>query len=355
MFEPVPTAGLVGRLLGRVPREAAFVEIRNILASKPFVEVRESEIADALAKATLLCRDATSELSAIFEQAALLTVVDREVSDADRRGLAALQRAFELTDEEAAAAIECAVSQAFERTMREALADGVFTPEEKKKLEATSKALGMSDALIKKVHSAAAIAAVQAAYTTALADRRFTTDEEAHVTALATALGVTMKMDEETKRIVARSRLMAHIEDGDLPTITVRILLQRGEACHFAADVAHHEMRTVTKRINYSGPMASIKIMKGLRWRIGSVSVQRVTRDVLTQLDTGRMYLTSKRIIVDGSKKNVSIPFGKITKFTVFKDGLQIEKASGRDVYLLGEADWELAGACLDAAAKKLR
>lgn len=108
---PVPKAGMIGRLFGRVPREAAFVEVRNILATTPFEQVRESNIAGALAKAKLLCRDAAKELTGIFEHAALLATVDRELSDGDRRGLAAIQRAFELTDAEAASAIESAVGQ----------------------------------------------------------------------------------------------------------------------------------------------------------------------------------------------------------------------------------------------------
>ncbi len=145
-----PKAGMIGRLLGRVPREAAFVEVRNILATTPFEQVRESDIAKALAKAKLLCRDATKELIAIFEHAALLATADRELSDDDRRGLMAIQRAFELTDAEAASAIESAVGQIFERTMREALSDGNFTEQENAKLEATSKALGMSEVQTKR-------------------------------------------------------------------------------------------------------------------------------------------------------------------------------------------------------------
>ena len=75
----------------------------------------------------------------------------------------------------------------------------------------------------------------------------------------------------------------------------------------------------------------------------------------MTQLDTGDLYVTSKRLFFNGAKKNISIPLGKITMFTVFKDGLQIEKEAGKDPYFLGASDWELAGACLDAAASKLR
>ena len=75
----------------------------------------------------------------------------------------------------------------------------------------------------------------------------------------------------------------------------------------------------------------------------------------MTQLDTGNLYITSKRVLFDGTKKNVSIPLGKITNFTVFKDGLQVEKEAGKDPYFIGASDWELAGACLDSAARKLR
>ena len=129
---PVPKTGFIGRLFGRVPPETAFVEVRNILATTTFEQVRDSDIAGVLAKAKLLCRDVTKELAGIFEHAALLLSADRELSDRDRRGLATLQRAFELTDDEAANAMESAVGQIFERTMREALSDGTFT--EKRRL-----------------------------------------------------------------------------------------------------------------------------------------------------------------------------------------------------------------------------
>lgn len=351
----VPKVGIIWRLIGRVPREVALVEVRNILATTPIEQVRGSDIAAALAKAKMHCRDATEELIAIFEHAAVLATMDIEFSDVDRRRLTSLQRAFELTDAEADRAIESAVGQIFEQTMREALADGTFTKQEKAGLEATSKALGMSEAQTRQLYETAAAATVQAAFTSAIADHRYTMDEEAHVMALARSLGVVIKHDESTEALVARFRLMGKIEEGVLPSVDVPVLLQRGEVCHFSGTAAHHEIKTVTKRINYSGPTASIKIMKGVRWRVGSIAVQKVATDVMTQLDTGKLYITSKRVFFDGTNKNISISLGKIINFTVFKDGLQIEKGSGRDPYFLGTSDWELAGACLDGAVRKLR
>lgn len=59
---PTPKAGIIERLFGRVPRQAAFVEVRNILATTPFEQVRESDLTGALAKAKVRCRDATKNL-----------------------------------------------------------------------------------------------------------------------------------------------------------------------------------------------------------------------------------------------------------------------------------------------------
>jgi hypothetical protein len=118
---------------------------------------------------------------------------------------------------------------------------------------------------------------------------------------------------------------------------------RKSQAWHHLYLVSHHRIKTVTKRINYSGPAASIKIMKGVRWRVGSIAVQRMTTDVMTQLDNGSLYVTSARLFFDGEKKNTSIPLGKITNFTVFKDELQIEKETGPDEYFLG---WLRLGTC---------
>jgi AraC-like DNA-binding protein len=290
------------------------------------------------------------ELTRLFEHAVLVGAMDRELSADDRRGLGALQRAFELTEAEAATAIESAVGQIFERAMREALADGTFTEQERAGLEATSKALGMSEAQTARLYKAAAGAAVQTAFTSAVADRRYAKDEETRVIALARSLGVTIAHDESTRALVERFRLLAEIEEGALPSIDVPVRLHRNEICHFSGAASYHEIKTVTRRINYGGPTASVKIMKGLRWRVGSIAVQRVTTDMMTLLDAGTLYITSKRLFFDGTKKNVSISLAKVANFTVFKDGLQIEKETGRDPYFLGTSDWELAGACLEAS-----
>jgi hypothetical protein len=347
-------AGLFDRVLGRAPRDAAFIEIRNILAGTSFDQVRPAEVAAVLAKSKLTPRDAVEELQGIFEQAAVTLAFDRELGSNDRRTLSFLQRAFQLTDDEAQAATLRAVSAVFLKTMRDALADGSFTPAEKKSLEETAVALGMSEVQTNEVYASAALAAVQGAFNSVVADRRYSMADEQQVQALAASLGVTIAHDEKTAALVERFRLLGRIEDGALTPVAVPILLQRGEECYFAATgLIHKEIRTVTKRINYSGPTASIRITKGLRWRMGSISVERVRQDVLTAVDAVDAYITNKKIFLRGARKNTTLPLAKLAHFTVFGDGIQLEKQTGKDIYLVGAADWELAGAHIEAVVRR--
>lgn len=93
--------------------------------------------------------------------------------------------------------------------------------------------------------------------------------------------------------------------------------------------------------------------MKGLSWRYGSVSVQRVTSEELRQIDSGTLFITNKRLLFNGAAKNVNTPFKKIIHFTLYKDGLQIEKDTGRDQFFLGQGDLEIISGVLEAALRK--
>jgi hypothetical protein len=346
----VPSAGLLRRLSGRVPREHVFVELRNLLATTAFHDVRESDVAAILAKGRLLPREVNDQLTAIYEQAAHLKAFDGTLDEVDRRGLQALKVAFELTDAEADAALERAVSDVYEYVITDALVDDRFTATERARLESIAQGLALPDALRDQLYAKAAKQSLQRVFSAAISDGRYSGHEEQALQELATSLNVKMTHDADTTALIERLRLLGRIVDGHLPEELVAITLKRRETCHFVAEgVTHKELRTVTKRVNYGGPTASIKIMKGVRWRMGSVAVERVSEDILTPLDTVTFYLTSSRVFLQGERKNTTVAFSKIAHFTLYKDGLQIEKDTGRDIYLTGGADWELAAACLGA------
>lgn len=125
------------------------------------------------------------------------------------------------------------------------------------------------------------------------------------------------------------------IENNDLPIIESNISLQKGEICYYTDRCKWMEQRMVTTAINYSNLSYSIKIAKGLHYRIGQIKPKRITESSLQLIDIGTFYLTNKRIIFMGSKKNANITYNKILAITPYTDGVGIEKDAGKSPVLI--------------------
>ena len=215
-------------------------------------------------------------------------------------------------------------------------------------------AFGLPEGMTAEIYKEAVLKTIQKAFDDAVTDRRLTPDEDNRLVKMAAHLGVnSITHSDEDRVTLERFRLLARIEAGELPVLTTGIRLQRGEVCHAEFRCRLHEKRTVTKRVNYAGPTGSIRIMKGLSFRYGSVSVSRVTSEELRQIDAGTLYVTNKRLLFNAAARNLNVPYKKVIAFTMYADGVQVEKDTGRDQYFLGSRDLELLGAVLDAAIGK--
>jgi hypothetical protein len=261
---------------------------------------------------------------------------DHEISPDDLQGLAALREALSLSDADIESARIDVLTGLYRGVLVQALADGHLSDEEKESLEDTRRRLGMSANEAERVYAEEATKLLTWTLKQSLEDGRYTQDEERFIAGLAENLGAKLVFDDRTARLIERGRALARIEAGELPTLhNVPIKLQRGEVAHTAFPCIHKELRTITKTIRYSGPTASIRILKNVRWRVGSVSLDRVQQDVLAELGSGVLYITSARALFVADTRVASIPLGKIVRFTVYSDGLEIQKDSGRPHYFI--------------------
>ena len=351
--EKIRGGSVLQRLAGGAPRAAAFVELRNLLAITPWNTVSIADVARILAKYNLLAADAEVELRSILTRAAKHVVADHQLKEIDEAGLKRLQEAFEFSDEQVRAIFLDAARDLYRQTLVNALADGHITSEERARLDRIAVDLGLSHSESQQLYEEEALRAIQLVFDHVVADKSVSPDEDQRLSEMSSALGVTLSHDVHTATILERYRLFGRIDAGILPEVPVEIELQRGESCHFsAANVTQKELRAISKRVADAGPATSVQVMKGIRFRIGSISSQRIAQDVLTTIDRGPLFVTNKRVFIQGEHKKTSMPLSKLIHFTVFSDGLQIQKDTGKDIFVTGEADWEVAGACLDAAAR---
>ena len=74
--------------------------------------------------------------------------------------------------------------------------------------------------------------------------------------------------------------------------------------------------------------------MKGVYWRVGSFVPQRVTESNLVEITRGTLYVTNKRVILDGQAGNKSVTWRSVFGQELFSDAIKLEKSSGKDPYL---------------------
>lgn len=128
-------------------------------------------------------------------------------------------------------------------------------------------------------------------------------------------------------------------EHAPLPVVDVDILLMRDEVCHWSGKCGLSQIKRVTVGVSYSGPVASIRIMKGLSWRMASYRGQRETEVQLVPVDEGTVYITNRRIVFDGTLKNLVIKLERVIDFHGYKDAIRVEQATGVSPYFMIQGD----------------
>ena len=68
----------------------------------------------------------------------------------------------------------------------------------------------------------------------------------------------------------------------------------------------------------------SLRIMKGVYYRVGAFAGQPVDRTERVHIDTGMVVVTNKHIYFAGPVKAVRVPYAKIVSFQPFSDGIGI-------------------------------
>jgi len=314
----------------------------NRLADGPVSKVTAEAIAEDLRSFGVNGKVARQVVASVWGSAVTAFLADDTITNDEAKYLAELRRALGLSDAELKAAEEELVHTRFGRAVGTVIGDDHLNAADRQKLDDLAKAIRLPQDVADRILLRARENRLAIAAKKAIDDQRLSPTELADLYALARALDIELQLDQHTQAMFDRCSLLWRIDNGELPTLNVGINLQRGEMCHAVADTTWMEMRTRTDRINYGGPVASIRICKGLRYRVGSVRVQRITREELIEVDRGRLYLTNKRVIFDGGKKNTSIRLSALLSFTPFADGVVLEKSSGRSPHLLLNGDVEV-------------
>ncbi|MDP3442351.1 MAG: hypothetical protein Q8T08_05770, partial [Ignavibacteria bacterium] len=231
--------------------------------------------------------------------------------------------------------------------MLDLVSDVLITDDEETEIMSWQNIFGMTKEQIEEITNPVLQEVLNAKMNEFTEDERISPEEEQSIVELAKNLRATLNVTPETQNQIDSMKALWNIENGDLPPLEVEIILQKSEFCVFTKAVDYLEKRKITTGYNYGGPSFRLKIAKGIYYRAGNVRGSRQTEDILTKIDSGRFYITNKRVLFYGTLGNKTIRYNQIIDFEVYSDGLRISKATGKDAVFSFDNETQLAGAYL--------
>jgi|GEM_PF-2074101 len=162
-------------------------------------------------------------------------------------------------------------------------------------------------------------------------------------------------LSPDTSLLIERGRKLYQAYHGPLEAVEAPILLKRGEFCVHVVTAEAREERSRTVRVNYHGPTVRIPIMKGVSYRLGSISPTRQTEEYQHSFGTGALCMTNMRLLWVSPAKSISVALSNIVRFDLFSDGLKVFKGSGKPLLFVWQGEDPIATAMAQRTIEELR
>lgn len=328
------------KLLRREPRENAYIEIHNTIARAPINELGKDDIDAILAEHKINAAAAKSRLTSIYAEVLKHYVKDFRLSDEETQQLGHLRDILSLDPADTGHVHAAVLYPIFQNAVRNAVFDDKLTGEEKNWLNKTARELKIPDEFVPQLYATVVQPYLKWRLNSAIADGKLSPDEEREFSEISKNLNATVGFSESTRAALDRARYLWRLESGDLPRAHTGIYLKRNEFCSAYVAATHHQMRTVTTGVKYNG-YSQASTTFGVRYRSGNIRTQRISENVLQQLDSGTLYFTNMRLLFDGSRRSTEIPLRNIIGATFYTDGMLVERDSGTDQTFLFTGDVE--------------
>ena len=134
------------------------------------------------------------------------------------------------------------------------------------------------------------------------------------------------------------------IEKWVLPTAShnLNVIFKKWEVLHWWnwAELKKHKKKTT--RVNFWWLTWSIKIAKGVRYRVWSLWVSTHSTEYLVTEDEWTLWLSNMRIWFAWTRKQFTIPYNKVLSFNLTEEWLYIYKDGRENPFIIQMDDYEV-------------
>ena len=319
------------------PKSLFPVELNNYLARTNETDISQDNVV-AIAKGHKIndiYKSFNKEINKLLKEYALALFTKNEFVDSVKARFFRLSNVLVVPQSESNKLLSDLRTEIFQQKMAYYLGERRSVDEEAEKyINDQVAALGVSDetasALVDKIRSGI----IQAEFTKIISDERVSPAELEAINSLALSMKTSYQLSPETKKQLDHFVELWHLENDPLEVVEPDILIPKGEKCYFMGAANYYEMRKVTTGVTYGGPGVRLKIAKGIYYRAGSYKGARETQDQLVKIDSGMIYVTSKKIQFVGPLGNKVIRYNQIIDLNPFSDSVQIIKETGKSPYI---------------------
>jgi len=317
------------------PKVNSIIELNNLLSEKDILNLKEEDITQISNNYKInFQKTFSNDLLNFYKEHLKNSLKTNEISEKSLNELKYLEKILKLNENITKNIFDELTRNIYQNEVKKSISKGILEKKDEEKLLNMQNNLLIPNDIATNIYKENAENIIKTNLEKALSDQRFSPDEEEELNSLAKNLHIDLSFETSTRALIDKYKLFWQIDNGNIPVLTTDISLQKSESCYFCIDINWLEQRTITKRVNYGGPSFRVKIAKGLSYRVGSISAQRVTEDVWKTIDTGKLYLTNKRVIFMGSKGNKTVTINKILDFNVYSNGIELQKDSGKSPFL---------------------
>jgi hypothetical protein len=347
---PAGRRGWIDRVLRRPRADLAARALQHLLSQRDPTRISPSDISTLMLEYDVAGAAARSVLVAMWRQVLEAFLSDDAFSDREIAYLEALREAFALTEEEVQASEREVVHPRYAVALRDALADARLRDDERASLARLAQQLRLPVSVQGELYQRSTRALIEGLVKSSVADRRLSPEELHQLAAVAQHLGVTPDFDKATETMLDRYAFFWRIENGDLPSVVVEnVPLDADETCHSVSPAERYERRGEAAGPEPEG-VVSVRIARGVYYRVGSVCDATINRTSLRRVDGGRLLVTRQRVLFDGTQGSVAWRLRDIASYQVYADGIVLELRSGPGPSFTLDGDVELSAVILGAA-----
>ncbi|MDP8232807.1 MAG: hypothetical protein P9L91_09100 [Candidatus Zophobacter franzmannii] len=325
--------------LFKIPLQDNFrVELNNLLSGRHPHDINITELNQIRNKYQVYSEDKFNKtLFSLYNKALKLFLADRALSSDERIFLNSLRELLELEPLEVERMEKSILFEIYLNRGNNLLAETWHPTGIKTQLTKVASDLSLNSSIAEQFYYQFAKRNIQTKIIETLKDKRLTPDEESELKKLVDYYEIEMELDIGTEEELSQAKHLWNIENGKLTSIDVSINLHKEEVCYYTTTASTCEYRKIPQRINYSGMTSRIKLAKGLYWRMGSLALKPITKEALVQIESGKIYITNKRVIFSGKRTGSNTRLTSILDFALYENGITLRKDKGKNPIFLIE------------------